>query len=68
MIELLKRKLNIASAPFLASAEYRLVGSAAEKLAVSTKDDKDILLVLGPPYTPEYFKVNSGSSVGLFEY
>lgn len=56
MVELLKRKLNIASAPFLASAEYRLVGSAAEKLAVSSKDDKDILLVLGPPYTPEYFK------------
>lgn len=56
MIELLKRKLNIASAPFLSSAEYRLVGSAAEKLVVSSKDDKDILLVLGPPYTPEYFK------------
>ena len=58
VIELLKKKLNIASAPFLSSAEYRLVGSAAEKLVVSSKDDKDILLILGPPYTPEYFKVN----------
>ncbi|XP_063849072.1 uncharacterized protein LOC135093600 [Scylla paramamosain] len=55
MIELLKKKLNIASAPFLSSAEYKLVGSAAEKLAMSSKDDKDLLLVLGPPYTPEYF-------------
>lgn len=56
MIALLKRKLDLNGAPFLSSAEYKLVGSAAEKLAVSVKDDKDLLLVLGPPYTPEYFK------------
>lgn len=56
VISLLRKKLETFPAPFLASAEYKLVGSAAESLVVSRKDDKDVLLLLGQPYTPKYFQ------------
>ncbi|KAG0730342.1 hypothetical protein GWK47_003284 [Chionoecetes opilio] len=56
MTALLKKKLSKVAAPFLTLAEYKPVGSTAEKLSVSRKDDKDLLLVLGPPYSPAYFK------------
>ncbi|XP_071520893.1 uncharacterized protein [Panulirus ornatus] len=52
----IRGKLDLNSASFLSEAEFYLVGSCAENLATSNKDDRDILLLLGPPYTPQYFK------------
>lgn len=54
--EHLQRKLDLNSSSFLSEAQFYLVGSAAESLVTSFKDDQDLLLILGPPYTPEYFK------------
>ncbi|XP_045596989.2 uncharacterized protein [Procambarus clarkii] len=56
VIQYLQSKFDLKSASFLSEAKFQLVGSAAEGLVTSSKDDKDILLILGPPYTPEYFK------------
>ncbi|XP_042871735.1 uncharacterized protein LOC122253039 [Penaeus japonicus] len=50
------------SQPFLREAEWQLVGSASEHLAVSEGDDKDIIFTLGRPYTPQFFSaVHMGS-------
>ncbi|KAG7169031.1 uncharacterized protein LOC121866502 [Homarus americanus] len=52
----LQRKLDLNSASFLSEAKFHFVGSAAENLVTSISDDRDLLLVLGPPYTLQYFK------------
>lgn len=54
----LQKKLDLNSTVFLSEAKVYVVGSTAENLAISVKDDRDLLLVLGSPYTPQYFQVS----------
>ncbi|KAK4295851.1 hypothetical protein Pmani_031611 [Petrolisthes manimaculis] len=56
VVQYLQQHLQSNQDTFLKEAQLMIVGSRAEGLMTTRTDDHDILLILGAPYTHEYFK------------